>query len=129
MKATKITKIENGRISAPMSPMLVCKELLELIGSKPSCMKTIHRVFFDDERTLNQPDGDRSITCYDFLVLTILGRIRFFFIDMGVGFLPVLIIDQDEVTVCGGYKDAEFLRRPDEQELIRFIESIPYEDK
>lgn len=85
-------------MTAPLSPMLACQEFLKYIEVNPMLMRPIHRIHFDNEKMLNQSDGSISITSHNFLLITIIGKMRFFFIDTGYVSIPVFLFDGNEVT-------------------------------
>jgi len=107
--------------------MLSCQEMMRHFNIDPGLMMAIHRIDFEDDRTLNQNDGGENQTYYDHLVIVVARSVKIFFIDMGVGSLPALMISGEKVIDSPIYQSTEFLKRPDEIELLRLVKEIPFD--
>ena len=120
---------KDGKISAPMSPMLFANEVMAQAEMK---FNRLARVWFEDETILQQKE-DGGLTGFDTLIVAKVYEDDLFlslWVDMGVSGLPVAIAFQSDfkvdnkVDISSPYTAARFARKLSEKEITEIFTYI-----
>lgn len=120
---------KDGKVSAPMSPMLFAEEMSKQIGVK---FNRLARVWFEDE-TINQIKEDVLYTGHDTLIIghDILNDLMLsLWVDIGVGGVPIAMVFRSdrEILMTKIYQNEPYERKLTEQEvrlIFDFVFSNP----
>lgn len=120
-----LSRNKEGKISAPMSPMLFAKEMAEQVPFKFNCLA---RVWFEDER-MHQHREDGGYTGYDTLII----GCRYsndlwlsIWVDCGVYGIPVAMRFQSDknADVKSLYLKTSFAAKLNEQQINEIFDHI-----
>src|SRR3954470_10686322 len=84
---------KDGKVSAPMSPMLFAEEIVKYAGHK---FNRLARVWFADE-TINQIKEDNGFTGHDTLIIGLQqpdDLMLTLWVDIGIGGVPIALVHQ-----------------------------------
>jgi hypothetical protein len=116
---------KDGKVSAPMSPMLFAEEIAKSTATK---FNRLARLWFEDERT-NQKREDGGLTGFDTLLMGTVYEndlLLTLWVDTGTGGIPVAMgfRSDDEVLFTQVYKKETFAKKLSEPEISKIFHLV-----
>jgi hypothetical protein len=116
---------KDGKVSAPMSPMLFAEEMQKRTGLQ---FNRLARVWFDDE-TINQIAEDNGYTGHDTLIIgheVSNDLMLSLWVDIGIGGVPIAMcfLSDKEILMTKVYGDEPYERKLTDPEIREIFENI-----
>lgn len=121
-------QIKDGNLIAngPMSPTMAAKEFSKSIGIK---MNHLARVWFNDDRMLQEYDGGEGLTAYDHLIIVNVYKNTIemaFIVDMGYACMPIAIYysNDQKVITSPVYRGSNFALKITDEQLSEMFNTL-----